>query len=62
MKKILYIATVAKNRNRLDGETIKNKLLFDFLTNIDGLKISLIDTDEWQKHIPCSFIIFGVTK
>jgi glycosyltransferase len=52
MKKILYIATVAKNRNRLDGETIKNKLLFDFLTNIDGLKISLIDTDEWQKHIP----------
>lgn len=51
MKKVLYIATTADNRNRLDGETIKCRLLRDYLSEIDGIKLKTIDTDNWKKHI-----------
>lgn len=51
MKKILYIATVANKRNRLDGETIKCRLLDEYLNEIDGLKVKTIDTDNWKKHV-----------
>lgn len=51
MKKILYIATTADNRNRLDGETIKCRLLRDYLNEIDEIKVYSVDTDNWKKHI-----------
>ena len=51
MKKILYIATTADNRNRLDGETVKCRLLKEYLENEERLKVKSIDTDNWKKHI-----------
>ena len=51
MKKILYIATTADNRNRLDGETIKCRLLRDYLNDIEKIQVISIDTDNWKKHI-----------
>lgn len=51
MKKILYIATTADNRNRLDGETIKCRLLKEYLNEIDTIKVLSVDTDNWKKHI-----------
>lgn len=58
VKKILYIATTADNRNRLDGETVKCRILRDYLSSIDGVELFCIDTDNWQKHIfKLSFLI-----
>ena len=51
MKKVLYIATTADNRNRLDGETVKCRLLKEFLNEIDEIKVIAVDTDNWKKHI-----------
>lgn len=51
MKKILYIATMANNRNRLDGETIKCRLLKENLNTLSNIEIISIDTDDWKKHI-----------
>lgn len=51
MKKILYIATTADNRNRLDGETIKCRLLRDYLYDINDIKVVSVDTDNWKKHV-----------
>ena len=51
MKKILYIATTADNRNRLDGETIKCRLLRDYLNEMNDVKVISVDTDDWKKHI-----------
>ena len=51
MKKILYIATTADNRNRLDGETVKCRLLREYLNEIDNVKVISVDTDNWKKHI-----------
>lgn len=51
MKKVLYIATTADRRNRLDGETIKCKLLRDYLKKIKKIKVYSVDTDNWKKHI-----------
>lgn len=51
MKKILYIATTADNRNRLDGETVKCRLLREYLENVEGIEVKSIDTDNWKKHI-----------
>ena len=51
MKKVLYIATTADNRNRLDGETIKCRLLREYLTEIKEIKVFSVDTDNWKKHI-----------
>ena len=48
MKKILYIATTADNRNRLDGETIKCRLLRNYLSEIKEIKLKTIDTDNWK--------------
>ena len=51
MKKILYIATTANNRNRLDGETIKCRLLRDYLNKLEDIQLIAVDTDNWKKHI-----------
>ena len=51
MKKILYIATTADRRDRLDGETIKCRLLREYLENIDDIKVFCVDTDNWKKHV-----------
>ena len=51
MRKILYIATTADSRNRLDGETIKCRLLREYLKEIDNIKVISVDTDNWKKHI-----------
>ena len=51
MKKILYIATTADNINRLDGETVKCRLLREYLNEIDKIEVISIDTDNWRKHI-----------
>ena len=51
MKKVLYIATTADRRNRLDGETIKCRLLRDYLKKIKKIKVYSVDTDNWKKHI-----------
>ena len=50
-KKILYIATTADKRNRLDGETIKCRLLREYLENLNDIKVIAVDTDNWKKHI-----------
>ena len=51
MKKVLYIATTADNRNRLDGETVKCRLLREYLYEIKEIKVYSVDTDNWKKHI-----------
>lgn len=51
MKRILYIATTADNRNRLDGETIKCRLLREYLKEIKDVEVLSVDTDNWKKHI-----------
>lgn len=51
MKNVLYIATVADKRNRLDGETGKNRVLKEYLNEINDINVKTIDTDNWQKHI-----------
>lgn len=51
MKKILFIGTTADNRNRLDGETVKCRLLRDYLSAINNIKLISVDTDNWQKHV-----------
>ena len=48
--KVLYIATTAKNRNRLDGETTKCRLLESYLTKQNTIKLFCVDTDNWKKH------------
>lgn len=48
---ILYIATTAKNRSRLDGETVKCKLLEEYLNEIDSINLISVDTDNWKYHI-----------
>ena len=50
MKKILYIATTADSRNRLDGETIKCRLLREYLREIENIELVSVDTDNWKKH------------
>lgn len=50
MKKILYIATTADSRNRLDGETIKCRLLREYLREIENVELISVDTDNWKKH------------
>lgn len=49
--KVLYIATTAKKRNRLDGETVKCKLLEEYLRKNNEIIIRAVDTDNWKKHI-----------
>lgn len=51
-RRILYIATMAIKRERLDGETTKCNLLKEYLTGIDEIKLTSIDTDNWQKRAP----------
>ncbi len=51
MKKVLYIATMGKKRNRLDGETIKCRVLQDYLSKIENIKLNSIDTDNWKANI-----------
>lgn len=48
---VLYIATTAKNRNRLDGETIKCRLLEEYLNEIGDINVISVDTDNWKHHI-----------
>lgn len=50
-KKVLYIATTADKRNRLDGETIKCRLLKEYLCEIENIQVIAVDTDNWRKHI-----------
>ena len=49
--RVLYIATIAKKRNRLDGETIKCKLLEEYLKEQKDIELLVVDTDNWKKHI-----------
>ena len=51
LKKVLYIATTADHRNRLDGETIKCRLLREYLENQKEIELISVDTDNWKKHI-----------
>lgn len=51
-RRLLYIATMATKRERLDGETTKCNLLKEYLDHINELRITSIDTDNWQKRIP----------
>ncbi len=62
MKKILFIASVASKRNRLDGETIKNRVFEKFLELQKNIKTKNIDTDNYKKHkISIALkIIFGL--
>lgn len=60
MKKVLYIATTADNRNRLDGETVKNRVLREYLEENKNLELIIVDTDNWKKHI--FSLIFKILK
>ncbi len=51
MKKVLYIATTADSRNRIDGETIKCRLLKEYFCGLSNIQLISVDTDHWQKHI-----------
>ena len=51
MKKTLFIGTTADSRNRLDGETIKCRLLRDYLGSADEISLVSVDTDNWKKHV-----------
>ena len=51
MRKVLFIATTAEHRNRLDGETIKCRLLKEYLQEIEDIKLLCVDTDNWKEHI-----------
>lgn len=50
-QRILYIATMATKRKRLDGETTKCNLLKDYLNSINEFEFTSIDTDNWQKGV-----------
>lgn len=51
MKRVLFIATTSDSRNRLDGETIKCRLLREYLNEIEEIEVFSVDTDNWKKHI-----------
>ena len=51
MRKVLFIATTAEHRNRLDGETIKCRLLKEYLQEIEDIKLLCVDTENWKEHI-----------
>ena len=48
---ILYIASMSKKRNKLDGETIKSRLLEDYLKKMQGVNVISIDTENWKKNV-----------
>ncbi|WP_352405037.1 glycosyltransferase [Sporanaerobacter acetigenes] len=58
--KVLLVATTADNRERLDGETIKCRLLREYLLSIDSISVESIDTDDWKKHV--FSLIFKIIK
>lgn len=49
--KVLYIATTADSRSRLDGETVKCKLLRQYLKENVELIVRNVDTDDWKMHV-----------
>lgn len=61
-KKILLLASVAERENRLDGETIKNRLLREYLENNKKIKLITIDTSNWRKSLNAIRIIIKIFK
>lgn len=49
-QRVLYIATMATKRERFDGETTKCNLLKEYLDSLNEIKLTSIDTDNWQKR------------
>lgn len=48
--KILLIASVADKRNRLDGETVKNRVLRNYLLAQKDIELKVVDTDNFRKN------------
>lgn len=47
---ILLVATLDKSGKRLDGETIKNKMLKNYLKSKEEINIEIVDTHDWKKN------------
>ena len=46
MKNILFIATTGEKANRLDGETIKARLLKNFIAETENVTVTSVDTNN----------------
>lgn len=57
---VLLIATTADKRDRLDGETVKCKLLRDYLYSIAEINVQSVDTDNWKKHV--IYLFFAIIR
>ncbi len=57
-RKVLLIASTSRRRNRLDGVTVKSRVLEQYLLNQKDISLKTIDSDEYKtKFIPISFSI-----
>jgi len=61
---ILFLGSISLKRNRLDGVTVKSRCLKNWLDNKEGIKLKVIDTDNWTKNIIkiCSEFINNIYK
>lgn len=63
-KKILLAASTSKKKNRLDGVTIKSRVLEEFLLNQEGITLYSVDTDNYKRDFFSIILklIFGIRK
>ena len=63
-KKILLAASTSKKKNRLDGVTIKSRVLEEFLLNQEGITLYSVDTDNYKRDFfPIILkLVFGIRK
>ena len=63
-KKILLAASTSKKKNRLDGVTIKSRVLEEFLLNQEGITLYSVDTDNYKQDFFSIVLklIFGIRK
>ena len=58
--KILLISSLSLQKNRIDGVTIKSRILKQFLEEDTNLEIYSVDVDNWKKNF--AKIIFEIFK
>lgn len=47
---ILYVGSLSKKRNRLDGVTIKSRVLEEWLKSQEDITVKVVDVDGWEKY------------
>ena len=50
MKNILLISSTAKKSGRLDGVTVKSRILEQYLENIKDINLYSVDSDNYKKE------------